>query len=148
MLYLKQSTASQIVLLGPFVDDTDGATAETGLTIANTDIRVSKNGGNLADKNSGGGTHDEAGWYAATFDATDTDTVGRLQVHVKVSGALMVHREFQVVEEDTYEWFYASGAAPDTQVAAIKTETASILAGTIKNKPSTSRRTPKPWIST
>jgi len=35
---LRQSTASQELLLGPFVDSTDGVTAETALTIANTDI--------------------------------------------------------------------------------------------------------------
>lgn len=111
MLYLRQSTASQSVLIGPFVDDADGATAESGLSIANTDIRLSKNGGNLAAKNSGGATHDEAGWYTITLDATDTDTVGRLQLHVKVAGALMVHAQFQVLEEDIYDALIAASAA-------------------------------------
>ena len=129
MLYLKQSTASQAVLIGPFIDDTDGKTAETGLTIANTDIRLSKNGGNMAAKNSGGGTHDEAGWYAITLDATDTATVGRLQISTDVTGALPTWGEFQVVEEDTYTWFFASGAAPDTQVAAIKSTVDNIESG-------------------
>lgn len=110
MLVLKQSTASQNVLIGPFVDDTDGATAETGLTIANTDIRLSKNGGNLAAKTSGGGTHDEAGWYQITLDATDTNTVGTLQLHVKVAGALMVHAEFHVLEEEVYDDLFAASA--------------------------------------
>lgn len=110
-MYLKQSTASQSVLLGPFVDDTDGATAETGLTIANTDIRLSKNGGNMAAKNSGGGTHDENGWYTITLDATDTNTVGRLQVSCKVAGALAVWMEFQVLEEDIYDALIGASAA-------------------------------------
>jgi len=110
VIYLKQSTASQSVLIGPFVDDVDGATAETGLTIANTDIRLSKAGGNLAAKNSGGGTHDEAGWYTITLDATDTNTVGSLQLHVKVTGALMVHHEYTVLEESVYDGLIASGA--------------------------------------
>ncbi|KKL97749.1 hypothetical protein LCGC14_1831320 [marine sediment metagenome] len=129
MMYMKQSTASQTVLLGPYIDDTDGKTAETGLTIANTDIRLSKNGGNMAAKNSGGGTHDEAGWYAVTFDATDSATVGRLQVSSDVAGALPVWAEFQVVEEDTYTWLFASGAAPDTQVAAIKSTVDNVESG-------------------
>lgn len=116
MLYLKQSTASQSVLLGPFVDSTDGDTAETGLSIANTDIRLSKNGGNMAAKNSGGGTHDEAGWYTITLDATDTDTVGRLQLHCKMSGALMVHAEFQVLEETVYDALFAASAAGELAV--------------------------------
>jgi hypothetical protein len=120
MLYLKQSTASQAVLLGPFVDSTDGVTAETGLTIANTDIRLSKNGGNIAAKNSGGGTHDENGFYQITLDATDTDTVGRLQIHAFMTGALPVFAEFQVVEEAIYDKiFAASGAFNDPTAAAV-----------------------------
>lgn len=118
MIFLKQSTASQSVLLGPFVDDTDGATAETALTIANTDIRLSANGGNMFSKTSGGGTHDEAGWYAATFDATDTATVGRLQVSVKVAGALHIFAEFQVLEEVVYDAMFGSGAALNVGTAA------------------------------
>lgn len=131
MFYLKQSTASQAVIIGPFIDEDDGKTTEEALTIANTDIRLSKNGANMVDKNSGGGTHDEAGWYAITLDATDTDTVGRLQVSVHVAGALPVWMEFQVVEEDTYEFFYASGATPDTDIAAILEDTGTTIPGTI-----------------
>lgn len=119
MIFLKQSTASQSVLIGPFVDSTDGVTAETGLTIANTDIRLSKAGGNMAAKNSGGATHDEAGWYTITLDATDSNTVGSLQVSVAVSGALPVFAEFQVLEEAVYDALFASGATgPSTHDAA------------------------------
>ena len=111
MLFLKQSTASQIRLLGPFVDKTDGVTAETGLTIANTDIRLSANGGNMFAKTSGGGTHDEIGYYAVTFDATDTATVGSLQVAVsQVANALAVYHEFWVLEEAIYDALFAASA--------------------------------------
>lgn len=110
MLILKQSTASQAVLIGPFVDDSDGVTAETALTIDAADIRLSKNGGNMAAKNSGGGTHDENGWYTITLDATDTDTVGRLQISVAESGALPVFMECQVVEEAVYDALFAASA--------------------------------------
>ena len=48
-MFLKQSTAYTF-RLGPFVDDTDGKTAETGLTIEDSQFRVSKNGGNFIDK--------------------------------------------------------------------------------------------------
>lgn len=122
MFYLKQSTASQSVLLGPYIDDTDGKTAETGLTIANTDIRLSKNGGNMAAKNSGGGTHDEAGWYAITLNATDTDTVGTLQISSDVSGALPVWLECTVVEEAVYVALYAASAPGPITAAAVNTE--------------------------
>lgn len=109
MLYLRQSTASQSVLIGPFVD-TDGA-AVTGLTIDAADIRLSKNGANIVGKNSGGGTHDELGMYAITFDATDTDTVGSLQLTVAETGALIVYHEFQVLEEAIFDGLFASSAA-------------------------------------
>lgn len=128
MIYLRQSTASQSVLLGPFIDDTDGKTAETGLTIANTDIRLSKNGGNMAAKNSGGGTHDEAGWYTITLDATDTNTVGRLQISVDVAGALPVWMECQVLEESIYDALFAASAAGYSTLDAAGVRTAVGLA--------------------
>lgn len=108
--YLKQSTASQTRWIGPFIDDTDGKTAETGLTIANTDIKVSKNGGSSASKNSGGGTHDVNGMYAVTWDATDTATVGELKYSVKVAGALQVFGSYVVVEEAVYDALFAASA--------------------------------------
>lgn len=109
-LVLKQSAASQAVKFGPFVDDTDGKTAETGLTIANTDVKLSKNGATMASKNSGGCTHDAIGYYTCTLDATDTNTVGRLQAMISVAGALPVYQEFNVVEEAVYDAYYAASA--------------------------------------
>lgn len=116
-LVLRQSTASQAVMVGPFVDSTDGNTAETGLTVDAADVRLSKNGANIVGKNSGGCTHDELGYYTCTFDATDSDTVGRLQVMVHESGALPVYHEFQVAEEAVFDACCASGAAPLTAAA-------------------------------
>ena len=46
-ILLKQSTAV-ILKLGPFVDEADAVTAETGLSIGQGDIQISKNGGALA----------------------------------------------------------------------------------------------------
>ena len=63
MILIKQSTAVTL-LIGPFLDDTDGKTAETGLTIAQADVRLSKNGANMAQKNEATScTHDELGMY-------------------------------------------------------------------------------------
>lgn len=117
MLFLKQSTASQSVVIGPFVDSTDGNTAETALTVNASDIRLSKNGANIVAKNSGGGTHDELGYYTITLDATDTDTVGRLQVMVHVAGALPVYHEFQVLEEAIFDALFAASANAFTGAA-------------------------------
>lgn len=121
MKILRQST-SQTVLIGPFVDSTDGNTDETGLTINAADIRLSKNGANIVAKNSGGGTHDELGMYAITLDATDTNTIGVLQVIAHVTGALPVWHDFQVIEESAYDAIFASGAVGPLSAAAVNAE--------------------------
>lgn len=108
--YLKQSTAAQSRAIGPFVDDTDFKTLETGLTIANTDIKLVVNGGASANKNSGGGTHRVNGVYGITFDATDTATVGEMEVSVSVAGALVVFDKFFVVEEAVYDMLFGASA--------------------------------------
>lgn len=108
--FLRQSTASQTRTLGPFVDSGDFITPEPSLTIANTDIKLNKNGAAAVNKNSGGGTSISNGNYAATFDATDTGTVGELSVTVVVSGAAPFFDRFIVLEEAVYDMLYASGA--------------------------------------
>ena len=96
-LPLKYNTASQVIVIGPFLDDTDGKTAETGLSIANTDIKLVKHGGtSTTNKNSGGATHIANGYYYCTLNSTDTNTIGRLQVLVNMSGALPVWHEYIV----------------------------------------------------
>lgn len=107
---LKQSTAID-VLIGPFLDETDGVTVEDSLTIAQADVRLSKNGQNMAQKNDATScVHDEIGYYNCELDATDTNTVGTLVLAVNESGALAVRQDFQVVEEAVYAAFYASSA--------------------------------------
>lgn len=111
MNVLKQSTAVTIKL-GPFVDATNGVTAEDALTITQADVRLSKNGGNIAQKNEAtSATHDEIGYYDVPLDTTDTNTVGTLRVMVSESGALPVFRDFQIVEEAVYDALFGSGAA-------------------------------------
>lgn len=113
MIYLRQSTASQEVMLGPFLDPSDGS-AKTGLTIANTDIKLFKAGATSeASKTSGGATHIAAGRYYCVLDATDTDTIGGGEINVSVSGALPVRREFVVLHANVYDWLFGS-AAPST----------------------------------
>jgi hypothetical protein len=102
-LWLKQSTAAT-VKLGPFVNSTDGVTVEDGLTISQADVRLSKNGGNIAQKNeASAATHDELGYYDVDLDATDTGTLGRLKVMVSESGALPVWQDFMVLPANTYD---------------------------------------------
>lgn len=115
MLELKQSTGAT-VKIGPFVDDTDGKTAETGLTISQADVRLSKNGGDMAQKGeSSSCTHDELGYYDCALNATDTGTLGRLQLMVHESGALPVWHEFAVISAAVYDRRYGT-ALPDVNV--------------------------------
>lgn len=103
MTLLKQSTAVDIAM-GPFLDETDGKTAETGLTITQPDIRLKKNGGAWAQKNAAQTlSHEEAGWYEVALDTTDTNTLGELVVAIHESGALPVWRVFQVVPANVYD---------------------------------------------
>lgn len=103
MLWLKESTAVT-VMIGPFVDDTDGKTAETGLTITQADVRLSKNGGAFAQKNEvTSASHGENGYYTVDLDTTDTGTLGRLILAVSETGALPIRVEFMVVASETYD---------------------------------------------
>ncbi len=119
-IFLKQSTASQEVLLGRFVDSTDGNTEETGLTIANTDIKLHKAGGTTTpSKNSGGATHISNGLYYAVLDATDTDTLGSLVIHVHVAGALSVKTECVVLAANVFDSLIGGGDTLDVQVTGM-----------------------------
>ena len=107
-IYLRQSTASQEIPLRYFVDSTNGDTEETGLTIANTDIKLWKTGATtLADKNAGGATHISNGIYYATLDDTDTNTLGSMVIFVHVAGALTVRLECVVLSSKVYDSWIA-----------------------------------------
>ena len=125
-MFIKQSTAYTF-RFGPFLDDTDGKTAETGLTIEDSHIRVSKAGANFIDKNeTTNAAHDEAGFYVVILDATDTNAVGELQIAVHVSGALPVFKTFQVVEEAIYDALFGASATLAASVASVLADTAEL----------------------
>ena len=124
-IYLKQSTASQEVPLGYFVDSTDGNTEETVLTIANTDIKLWKAGATtLANKNSGGATHIANGLYYCVLDATDTGTLGSLIIFVHVSGALAVKVECVVLAANIYDSLIGGGDLLDVELGTVATASA------------------------
>jgi len=108
MIWLKQSTARTLVI-GPFLDSTDGVTPETGLTISQADIRLSKNGGAFAQTNNAtGATHMENGYYSVPLDATDTNTLGVLRVAVAESGALPVWQDLMVVPANVWDSMFGA----------------------------------------
>src|SRR5665647_2874457 len=106
--WLKQSTATDRKI-GPFIDDTDGKTAETGLTTAYTLIYLSKNGGALTAKHETTAiAHDALGYYLIKLDATDTNTLGSLKVATHVAGHLPVWQEFMVVPANVWDSFFGA----------------------------------------
>lgn len=108
--FLRKATDSQQRSLGPFVSTTDFSTLRNDLTIANTDIKLFKNGGSVSNKASGGGTSRGNGEYGVTFNATDTSTTGELRVSVAMAGALVVTRNYHVLEQNVYDALFGASA--------------------------------------
>ncbi len=122
---LRANTAID-VLIGPFVDDTDGKTAETGLTISQADVRLSKNGQNMAQKNdANAAVHDELGYHNCPLDTTDTNTEGSLVLTVHETGALPVRHEYNVMAEAAWDSLYAAKDTGymDVNIKAISEDT-------------------------
>ena len=121
---LRQST-EVVVVIGPFVDVTDGFTPETGVTLTGADeaelLKASTNATVAITSNAFAAITGCDGWYALTLTTTDTNIVGPLTVMVNDdSVCLPVFARFQVIEEAAYDAIYAASAAPATsaEVAA------------------------------
>jgi hypothetical protein len=121
-LYLKQSTTTNIKL-GPFVDQADGVTPETALTPT---VKLSKNGGVLAARNSATATaHDADGYYTVELNATDTNTLGRLQVSVVSAAAhLPVLQNYTVLAANVYDSLIGGGDLLQVDVQELNGSTA------------------------
>lgn len=107
-LDLRANTAVD-VLIGPFVDSTDGNTEETALTISQADVKLSKNGQTLAQKtDANAAVHDANGMYNCPLDTTDTNTEGNLVLIVHETGALFVRHEFNIMAEAAWDSLYVA----------------------------------------
>ncbi len=123
--FLQANTAVD-VMVGPFVDETNGKDAETGLTITQAECRISKNGANIIPKNEATSlTHDELGNYVCKFDTTDTNTEGILTLMVHESGALPIKMDYQVLAQAAYISMMTAKDTGfmDVDVKAISTDT-------------------------
>ena len=99
--YLRQSVAATIVI-GPFVNSTNGYVAETALTISAADVLLSKNGAAFAAANAAA-THMTNGYYSNVLSTGNTDTLGRLTVIVSEAGALPVRLDYIVLDANTFD---------------------------------------------
>ena len=98
-----QANTAVDLMVGPFLDSTDGDTEETGLTITQAEVRLSKNGANIAQKNEATSlTHDELGNYLCKLNTTDTNTEGILTLMIHESGALSIKMDYTVMAQAAY----------------------------------------------
>ncbi len=105
-MWLRQSTAITLKV-GPFLDDSDGVTPETALTINQSSILLSKNGLTLTQKNeTSAAVHDTNGYYGVNFNTNDTNTLGRLKLTIFAAGALPVWQDFMVVPANVWDSFF------------------------------------------
>lgn len=106
--FLRQSTAVEVPV-GPFVDETDGRTIESALTLTQPDIRLKKGGAAWAQKSAAQTlSHEENGWYEVSLSTTDTDTLGALMLAINEAGALPVWREFMVVTQQVWDSLFST----------------------------------------
>lgn len=121
--YLRHATAVT-AKAGPFTDSADGVTAETSLTIQKADVRLSKNGGDMAAASADQGTsdagaaHDELGVYFISFNTTDTGTLGSLRMDIKKAGAGPVWHTWVVLDKFVYDKQIAGRKFQGTVVSA------------------------------
>jgi hypothetical protein len=120
--YLRQSTATTLVI-GPFLDDTDGKTPETLLTINQSEVLLWKEGGTtFAQKNeSTAATHRSSGLYTTPINTTDTNTAGMLVVSVTKTGALPIKQEYQILPALVYDQRFSLNAGALNGVVAYGT---------------------------
>lgn len=103
MIYLRELTGASVII-GPFVDSTDGFTAETALVLSNGTIRLAKNGGAFAAKSAAdSAVHKENGYYGFNVNTVDTNTPGALILCAVTSGALPVWFEVMVLASPIYD---------------------------------------------
>ena len=122
---LRQSTAVSF-MMGPFLDLTAGTTEE-GLTIAYTEVRLSKNGADyVAKSETTAMVHKESGMYLCVLDTDDTGTVGTLNVLVDdtANAAIPVSGEYQVVETAVYDALYVNAATAFNSTGQVSLKTA------------------------
>jgi len=118
-MFLRQSTAVD-VLLGPFVNSTDGSTTEEALSLLQADLNLTKNGGAAAQKDDATtATHLYGGSYKVPLNATDTGTLGHLRLMCKKTGALPIIRDFLVIPANAYDSLVGGSDLLDTNASQV-----------------------------
>lgn len=141
MIELREATVGQEIPLGYFLDPTTGDDEETGLTIANTDIKLWKNGATvLVNKNSGGATHISNGIYYTVLDDIDSDTPGPLVVFIHVAGALAIRVVCAVLKANVWDSKYSTDKLEVDAEAIADVVWDELLTGATHNIPTSAGR--------
>ena len=138
MFYLKQSTASQKVTV-KLVDNVDGYTPETSITTPT--ITLSKAGAAFGAVNDGTWTELANGLYTVTLNATDSETLSDITIHIEKTGCRNYEEKGYVLPANIYDsWFgsdkqqvdltQVNGAAQTATLDTLKAETVLIVEDT------------------
>jgi len=121
-MFIRQNDTG-LLRIGPFVDVSDGATPETGITLGTVDGAYASLGDDSEVDISAytfAAVTNMDGFYDLTLQTGITDTVGILDIWIwDTSVCLPVHNKFYVVEETVYDALYASSAAGFLDTASI-----------------------------
>lgn len=145
MQFIKADTGVKVVI-GPFVDVTDGYTPETAVTLTG--------GGDNADeaellKYDNATTVDISshtwaaltgvdGYYHLTLTTSDTDTEGYLSIIVQNDSVhLPVKNDFMVVNANIYDSFFAAATSDylDVNIVQVNGQPANVIPGTCTGSP-------------
>jgi len=114
----------QVVIIGPFLDATDGVTPETGIALGTADqAEIIKHGATTVTDISGNtwaALTDCDGYYKLTLTASDLDTEGVLTVVIQDSSECMpVRVNFMVLSDNVFNSLFAASGTDllDVQLA-------------------------------
>lgn len=131
---LREDTATQVAI-GPFLDGTDGVTAETALTVTEWDCDLVKHANSsmaatsitiTASGGSNDAAHLQSGIYSLELTATDTNTAGRLILicdHATPTTFMPVRHEWMVMPTQEYDSLYGT----DVQQVHVVEFTANVI---------------------
>lgn len=125
---LRPQNTAYTFRLGPFLDVNDAKTRRTALSITQATRLMSKAGAAYAQSGQSGTlTHESAGYYPCTLSSGDFDTLGSLALDVDIATALVVRKEFMVIDVAAYNALMGSGNGLRANVMTINDSTAAAI---------------------